>query len=64
MDTPKVPNLQAALKVLLYLKNAPGQGILFSSTSTLSLRAYCDSDWALCQDSRKVLGLLVDFLEI
>lgn len=56
MDTPKVPNLQAALKVLLYLKNAPSQGILFSSTSTLPLRAYCDSDWTLCPDSRRFLG--------
>lgn len=53
MDHPSTSHLAAAHKVLRYLKNAPGQGILLSSSSPLQLRGYCDSDWASCPDTRK-----------
>ena len=36
-----------------YLKNAPGQGLFFSSNSDFRLRAYCDSDWAGCPITRR-----------
>ena len=39
--------------MLCYLKNAPGQGLFFSSNSDFRLRAYCDSDWAGCPITRR-----------
>jgi hypothetical protein len=36
--------MKAALRVLHYLKGAPGQGLFFSSKNDMSLRAFCDSD--------------------
>ncbi|XP_022867515.1 uncharacterized protein LOC111387203, partial [Olea europaea var. sylvestris] len=53
MDHPTDSHLSAAHKVLRYLKIAPGQGILLSSSSQLQLRGYCDSDWAFCPDTRR-----------
>lgn len=46
MHQPRKPHLEAALRVLCYLKKAPGQGILFPTQSSLQLRGYCDADWA------------------
>ena len=53
MDHPTSHHLAAAYKVLHYIKRAPTQGILFSSSSPLQLQAYCDSDWASCPDTRR-----------
>lgn len=53
MATPTSTHLNAAYKVLKYIKATPGQGILFSTTSPLQLLAYCDSDWALCPDTHR-----------
>ena len=48
MDKPCEKHMNAAFKVLKYLKKAPGQGIFMSATSELQLKAYSDSDWAGC----------------
>lgn len=53
MDKPRQPHLEAAHKVLKYIKHTPGQGILLPSTGSLQLRAYCDADWARCIDTRR-----------
>ncbi|XP_031268944.1 uncharacterized protein LOC116127439 [Pistacia vera] len=42
----------AAHQVLHYIKNAPGQGLLFPSSSFFHLQGYTDSDWASCPNSR------------
>ncbi|GAV89144.1 hypothetical protein CFOL_v3_32563, partial [Cephalotus follicularis] len=55
MHAPKQSHMEAALRVLRYLKNKPGLGILISSRSEMKLTAYCDSDWAACPMSRKSL---------
>ncbi|GJX91980.1 ribonuclease H-like domain-containing protein [Tanacetum coccineum] len=39
-------HLDAALRVLRYLKGSPGSGIQINKTGNLKLRAYADSDWA------------------
>ena len=53
MQSPSEAHMNAAMRVLRYLKQSPGQGILLSSKSAPTLTAYCDSDWGRCADSRK-----------
>ncbi|XP_017974500.1 PREDICTED: uncharacterized mitochondrial protein AtMg00810-like [Theobroma cacao] len=53
MDKPSEAHLQAAFRVIRYLKTARGQGILFFSDSDLCLQAYSDSDWVGCPDTRR-----------
>ncbi|XP_031098345.1 potassium channel AKT1-like [Ipomoea triloba] len=53
LDKPTHLHLQAAHRVLRYIKNAPGQGLFFPTSSDLQLKAFSDSDWGACVDSRK-----------
>ncbi|XP_068644814.1 uncharacterized mitochondrial protein AtMg00810-like [Aristolochia californica] len=39
MAQPRLPPLKAVHRLLRYLKNSPSQGLLFSSTSSLQMRA-------------------------
>ncbi|GKV14238.1 hypothetical protein SLEP1_g25140 [Rubroshorea leprosula] len=53
MQAPRQPHLDATMRVLRYLKSSPRQGIFLSSSSSLQLSAYCDSDWASCPTTRR-----------
>ena len=53
MHEPTKAHMAAAKHVLRYLKATVTQGILLSSSSSLCLSGYCDSDWGSCCDSRK-----------
>ncbi|XP_060211926.1 secreted RxLR effector protein 161-like [Lycium barbarum] len=60
MHTPKQSHWEAALRVVRYIKEVPGLGLLMPSESTNELVAYCDSDWGGCLESRRsVTGYLV-----
>ncbi|CAM8984783.1 unnamed protein product [Rhodiola kirilowii] len=53
MQHPTTDHLAAAIRVLRYVKGAPAQGILFPAKSDLTLRAFCDADWAACPLTRR-----------
>ncbi|KAL1190609.1 Retrovirus-related Pol polyprotein from transposon RE2 [Cardamine amara subsp. amara] len=55
MNAPKPDHWEAALRVVRYLKNSPGQGILLRANTEMKLTAWCDSDWSGCLTSRKSL---------
>lgn len=52
-STPKASHLQAAMRVLSYLKGSIGLGLFYSAEFTLVLQAFTDADWASCLDSRR-----------
>ncbi|KAK3032090.1 hypothetical protein RJ639_036304 [Escallonia herrerae] len=62
MHDPRQPHLDAAYRVLHYLKGSPGQGILLPSNNTLYLQAFCDADWAGCPMTRKSTTGYIIFL--
>lgn len=46
MHQPKEAHLQAALRIVQYLKGTPGRGILFKRNKNVNLEAYTDADYA------------------
>nr|CAN71352.1 hypothetical protein VITISV_023815 [Vitis vinifera] len=65
MYQPRKLHMEVALRVVRFLKNAPGQGLFFSSNCDFRLRAYCDLDWVGCPIIRRFMNSahqLVDVL--
>jgi len=60
LQQPKKSHMDAALRVVRYLKKQPGQGLLFPSSSDEVVTAFCDADWASCPLTRRsVTGYVV-----
>ncbi|XP_049366732.1 uncharacterized mitochondrial protein AtMg00810-like [Solanum verrucosum] len=60
LHQPKQSHLNAALKVVKYIKGEAGLGVLFSSKNNNQLKVYCDSDWGACLHTRRsVTGFMV-----
>ncbi|XP_019092233.1 PREDICTED: uncharacterized protein LOC109129081 [Camelina sativa] len=62
MKEPREAHWNAALRVVCFLKGAPGQGILLKADQDLSLHVYCDSDWSSCPLTRRSLNAYVVLL--
>ncbi|XP_059281249.1 uncharacterized mitochondrial protein AtMg00810-like [Lycium ferocissimum] len=56
MQSPRQPYLQAAIHCVRYLIGNPSLGLLFRSTSTFDLQAYCDSDWGSCPETHRSIS--------
>ncbi|WVZ00554.1 hypothetical protein V8G54_026623 [Vigna mungo] len=53
MSSSTTAHSQATFRILCYLKQAPGLGLFFSTKSSIQLKAFSDSEWAGCLDSRR-----------
>ncbi|XP_055833665.1 uncharacterized mitochondrial protein AtMg00810-like [Solanum dulcamara] len=59
MHSTKKSHLEATLRLVRYVKHAPGLGILMSTTNDDLLKVYCDADWGACVNGR---SNMVDWL--
>ena len=48
MAKPRKSEVEAALKVLQYLKNEPGKDVFFFARSELHVKGFTNSNWASC----------------
>ncbi|KAM0052273.1 putative RNA-directed DNA polymerase [Helianthus debilis subsp. tardiflorus] len=53
VSDPRQSHLDAAMRVLRYLKATPGQGVFFPKDGGTNLVTYCDADWLGCPFTRR-----------
>uniref|UniRef100_A0A3Q7FM93 Reverse transcriptase Ty1/copia-type domain-containing protein n=1 Tax=Solanum lycopersicum TaxID=4081 RepID=A0A3Q7FM93_SOLLC len=64
MQSPKKSHMEAATRVIRYLKGSVGQGIWLHSEPTNIITCWCDSDWAACPNTRRsITGYVIKFGE-
>ena len=69
MEQHREPHYKATQHILQYIKGAPSQGMFYPSKLELHIKAFSDSDWVGCPDTRRsttgpVLYLLGKFLSV
>lgn len=62
MHEPTVSDFNLLKRILRYLKGTINMGVSLESDTNSQLRAYCDSDWAGCQDTRRFTEGFCTFL--
>ncbi|KAJ0941183.1 putative RNA-directed DNA polymerase [Helianthus annuus] len=63
MKEPHIPHWEAVLHTFHYVKGTYTQGIFFNNSPDFKLEAFCDSDWAVCPNTRKsVTGYFILFV--
>ncbi|XP_059664264.1 uncharacterized mitochondrial protein AtMg00810-like [Cornus florida] len=53
MHSPRTPHLDAAIRILRYLKGCPSHSILFANHGHLSVEAWTDADYAGSVSNRR-----------
>ncbi|XP_049396471.1 uncharacterized mitochondrial protein AtMg00810-like [Solanum stenotomum] len=62
MHAPKASHMKAAVRVVKYVKQAPGLGLYMAVQIADTLQAYCDADWGSCINTRKsITGYMIQF---
>ncbi|XP_047259823.1 uncharacterized mitochondrial protein AtMg00810-like [Capsicum annuum] len=62
MHCPKTKHIEAALRVVRYIKASPSLGLFMHAETTNKLTTFCDSDWGACLQTKKlVAGYVVKF---
>ncbi|MBE2321243.1 Ty1/Copia family ribonuclease HI, partial [Solirubrobacter sp. CPCC 204708] len=62
METPDQSHLNAAKRILRYIKGTVNEGLFYTTTENFSLIGYSDSDWGRDLDERKSTTGFVFFL--
>ena len=62
MNKPTMAGFHLLKRVLRYLKGTIQMGLYLESDTNSQVRAYCDSDWAGCRDTRRSIGGFCTFL--
>ena len=53
MAKPRLSHLQAANRILQYVKGSPSQGLSFFGQSELHIKAFSDANWTTCPNTRR-----------
>ncbi|XP_039158784.1 uncharacterized protein LOC120288727 [Eucalyptus grandis] len=53
MGSPRTTHWDAVLRIIKYLKGAPGKGLIFKNCGHLNTTGFSDADWAGCSTSRR-----------
>ncbi|KAL8107610.1 hypothetical protein AgCh_024139 [Apium graveolens] len=53
LQAPQANHMQAAMKLVKYLKGTCGQGLFFPAKLKHTLQAFCDADWGACRVTRQ-----------
>jgi hypothetical protein len=53
MGKPTITHHRAAIRVLRYLKDSPGKGLLFKRDHPIEILGFFNADWATCVDTRR-----------
>jgi len=64
MQAPKEEHMDAARRVICYIKGTAGQGLFLPKNSKLELVGCCDSDWGACPITQQSLTGYFISLEI
>lgn len=62
MHKPTLSDFNLLKRVLRYLKGTISMGLTLISDTDSTVRAYCDSDWGGCRDTRRSTGGFCTFL--
>ncbi|XP_019420638.1 PREDICTED: uncharacterized protein LOC109330815 [Lupinus angustifolius] len=62
MASPTNNHYKALTRILRYLKGNHGQGLFYPVNSSLHIKAFSDSDWATCPDTRRSISGYCTFL--
>ncbi|XP_020258828.1 uncharacterized protein LOC109835255 [Asparagus officinalis] len=53
MHDPRKDHMDAVYQILRYLKSAPRKELIFRKNGHVSIKDYCNFDWASCADDRR-----------
>ena len=62
LASPRSTYLQGVHRILQYIKGIVGQGLYFSATSSVHLKAFTDLDWGAYKDTRRSISGFCVFL--
>ena len=62
LANPRSTHLQGVHRILQYIKGTVRQGLYFSASSSVHLKAFANSDWGACKDMRRSISGFCVFL--